>query len=117
MGEIGAAGDIVTGALLGRAFEPNAGEGGGHDALCLNCGAALVGSHCHMCGQAAHVHRTLHSMGHDLLPVAANGKPKPAATAPVEFSTTAIQSASTSARTATSGITADVLGGVSDVLG
>ncbi|MBO9499147.1 MAG: DUF3667 domain-containing protein [Novosphingobium sp.] len=69
MGEIDAAADVVTGALIARAVEPKAGEGhdGSHDALCLNCGTALVGPHCHRCGQAAHVHRSLSGIGHDLL--------------------------------------------------
>jgi hypothetical protein len=41
----------------------------GHTAerACLNCGTVLVGSHCHGCGQAAHVHRTLAAFFHDLL--------------------------------------------------
>jgi hypothetical protein len=34
---------------------------------CLNCGAALIGKHCHSCGQAAHVHRSLGAFFHDLL--------------------------------------------------
>lgn len=38
-----------------------------HEQACLNCGTALVGSHCHQCGQAAHVHRTLGAFVHDLL--------------------------------------------------
>jgi hypothetical protein len=70
MGEIEATGDIITGGLFGRSVEPRAGEashhGEGHG-LCLNCGTALIGPHCHRCGQAGHVHRTLHSIGHDLL--------------------------------------------------
>ena len=56
-GEIGAVGDIATGALLGREVEPRAGEihggkarGTGHG-LCLNCGTALIGDFCHACGQ------------------------------------------------------------------
>ncbi|MCW3834647.1 DUF3667 domain-containing protein [Sphingomonas canadensis] len=69
MGEIDAAGDIVTGALLGRAMEPHAGEGaeGGHGGTCLNCGTALIGPHCHQCGQTAHIHRSLGAIGHDIL--------------------------------------------------
>ena len=67
MGELDAAGEIVTGALLGRTVEPLAGEGGGHDAICLNCGTALIGSHCHSCGQSGHVHRTLSGMAHDIV--------------------------------------------------
>ena len=68
-GGIEAAGDIATGALIGRAFEPSAGEGHGsaEHGLCLNCGTALIGDYCHACGQAEHVHRTLSSILHDLL--------------------------------------------------
>jgi hypothetical protein len=69
-GEIGAVGDIATGALLGRAVEPRAGEvrgSGQPHGICLNCGTALVGHYCHVCGQSEHVHRTLGSIGHDLL--------------------------------------------------
>lgn len=71
-GEMAAVGDIATGALIGRAIEPRAGEAasvrGHHDhGLCLNCGTALQGDFCHACGQAGHVHRTLASIGHDLL--------------------------------------------------
>jgi len=68
-GGIEAAGDIATGALIGRAFEPHAGEGHGaaEHGLCLNCGTALIGDYCHACGQAEHVHRTLSSILHDLL--------------------------------------------------
>jgi hypothetical protein len=63
-----AAGDIATGALIGRAIEPNAGEGHGEGhGLCLNCGTALIGPHCHRCGQTAHVHRTIGAIGHELL--------------------------------------------------
>ena len=68
-GGIEVAGDIATGALLGRAVEPKAGEHG-HDAahgVCLNCGTALIGEFCHACGQKGHIHKTLSSIGHDLL--------------------------------------------------
>ncbi|MCC2977551.1 DUF3667 domain-containing protein [Sphingomonas sp. PL-96] len=76
MGEVETGGDVVAGGLVARAIEPSAGEGrahppahlGGHaHGLCLNCGTALIGAHCHRCGQAGHIHRTLHSVGHDLL--------------------------------------------------
>lgn len=64
-------GDIATGALSARALEPGHGESGddGHtdEAACLNCGTVLIGSHCHACGQAAHVHRTISAFFHDLL--------------------------------------------------
>lgn len=63
-------GDIAQGALTARAFEPGHGEqadGHTHETACLNCGTALVGPHCHECGQAAHVHKTLGAFFHDLL--------------------------------------------------
>lgn len=67
--DIGATADIVTGALVGRSFEPHAGEAHGHlssDMLCLNCGTRLVGEHCHVCGQAGHVHRSLGAIAHEI---------------------------------------------------
>jgi hypothetical protein len=68
MGEIDAACDIATGALLGRVVENRAGEThGDHEAMCLNCGTALLGAHCHACGQAGHVHRSLGAIGHEIL--------------------------------------------------
>ena len=61
-------GEAVTGGMMARAVEPSAGEEahevGGN---CLNCGAELVGSFCHRCGQKAHVHRTLSAFWHDLV--------------------------------------------------
>lgn len=68
-GEVGAAGDMVTGALWSRAVEPQAGEAharAGYGALCLNCGTRLIGAHCHACGQSVHVHRTVGAIGHEL---------------------------------------------------
>lgn len=67
-GELAGAADIITGAAIARAVEPSAGEE--HAATggdCLNCGAALIGAHCHQCGQKAQIHRTLHAFGHDIL--------------------------------------------------
>lgn len=65
-----AAGDIATGAFLGRSVGPAAGEQAsgahGHGA-CLNCGTLLIGEFCHACGQNGHVHKTIASIGHDLL--------------------------------------------------
>jgi hypothetical protein len=65
-------GDIAHGALAARALEPAHGEADQndkqtHEGVCLNCGTKLVGSHCHKCGQAAHVHRTLGAFFHDLV--------------------------------------------------
>ncbi len=41
-------------------------EGHTNESACLNCGAVLVGEHCHACGQHAHIHRTLGAFFHDL---------------------------------------------------
>ena len=60
-------GEAVTGGMIARAVEPGHGEAGDHDETCLNCGAALNGPYCHLCGQKGHVHRTLHAFWHDLL--------------------------------------------------
>jgi hypothetical protein len=66
-GGMEAVGDAVTGGLVARAIEPGAGEGLGEtDRICLNCGTDLIGPHCHNCGQAGHVHRTLMAWWHDL---------------------------------------------------
>jgi hypothetical protein len=63
-----AAADIMTGAVVARAVEPDAGEGGGPvSSKCLNCSTELIGAHCHSCGQKGNVHRTLHAFGHDFL--------------------------------------------------
>ncbi|UZK68432.1 DUF3667 domain-containing protein [Sphingomonas sp. S1-29] len=67
-GDLSAAGDFATGALLARTVEPTRGEA--HAAapdLCLNCGTALVGAYCHACGQAGHVHRSLGAIWHEIL--------------------------------------------------
>src|SRR5262245_18517156 len=61
-------GEAVTGGMLARAVEPEAGES--HEAgegACLNCGAVLTGPYCNQCGQKGHVDRTLSGFGHDLL--------------------------------------------------
>jgi hypothetical protein len=69
MPDLEALGDAATGAVLGRAVEPNTGaaDGHSHERNCLNCGAELVGDYCHACGQRAHVHRSLGAFFHDLL--------------------------------------------------
>ena len=69
MPDLEAVGDAVTGAVVGRAVEPKAGEADGHthETACLNCGCVLQGDYCHCCGQKAHIHRTLRGFGHDLL--------------------------------------------------
>lgn len=63
-------GDIAQGVLTSRAVEPDHGEaddGHTHESACLNCGTVLVGKHCHACGQAAHVHKSLGAFFHDFL--------------------------------------------------
>ena len=75
MGEIGAIGDIMSGAALARSVEPDTGvrndavarDGHTHEAACLNCATPLVGDYCHACGQRGHVHRTITAFMHDLL--------------------------------------------------
>jgi hypothetical protein len=68
MGEFDAAGEVVSGALLGRAIEQRHGEGHAeHGGICLNCGTTLLGPHCHRCGQAGHVHRTIGAIWHEIL--------------------------------------------------
>ena len=64
----GLLGDGVGRVIAARAIEPTAGENahGDHPAACLNCGTALMGRHCHACGQPAHVHRTIGAFFHDL---------------------------------------------------
>ena len=66
-GDIEAIGDVATGAAIARVIEPSAGEGHGDGAKCLNCGTALLGRHCHGCGQSAHIHRTLGGFAHDIV--------------------------------------------------
>lgn len=71
MGEFEAIGDLATGSMSARTVEPQAGEVGAdghtHEQSCLNCGTALAGNYCHVCGQHAHVHRKLRAFFHDLL--------------------------------------------------
>src|SRR5688572_6431754 len=64
-----AAADVITGGVIARAVEPAAGEAqdkAGHE-NCRNCGAVLTGAYCSNCGQASHLHRSLLSLGHDIL--------------------------------------------------
>jgi hypothetical protein len=65
-GEVEAAGEIATGALWARAVGGRPDSHGEHGGQCLNCGTALIGSHCHACGQSGHIHRSLGAIGHDL---------------------------------------------------
>jgi hypothetical protein len=66
-----AVGEAVTGGLLARAVEPQAGEasadGHTHETSCLNCGTRLSGAYCSVCGQKAHVHRSVRAFFQDFL--------------------------------------------------
>jgi hypothetical protein len=66
--EIEGIGEAVTGALAARAVEPSHGEEGGEgERLCANCSTELIGTHCHFCGQKAHIHRSIGAIAHDLV--------------------------------------------------
>jgi hypothetical protein len=70
MGDFDAIGDAVTGSLLARAVEPQAGEadsGHTHEKACLNCGTKLSGAYCYVCGQKAHVHRSVRGFFQDFV--------------------------------------------------
>ena len=72
-----AIGTASEGGLYSRAVSRGTGAGKGDgkidetghfaESTCLNCGTQLMGSHCHACGQKAHLHRTLSAIGHDLM--------------------------------------------------
>lgn len=67
-GELDMAGAIAEGGLWARTAEPKAGEASTHaHGKCLNCGTELLGPHCHQCGQAGHVHRSISAFWHDIL--------------------------------------------------
>jgi len=69
MSDLEALGTAVTGGMLARAVEPDAGEADGHthESSCLNCGAPLTGIYCAQCGQKAHVHRSLRAFMGDFV--------------------------------------------------
>ncbi|MFN3473783.1 MAG: DUF3667 domain-containing protein [Blastomonas sp.] len=66
--EFEAAGALAEGSLWARVAEPHAGEATAEaHGKCLNCSTVLTGPHCHQCGQAAHVHRSISAFWHDIL--------------------------------------------------
>ena len=74
MNDLGdAIGTAVEGGLYAKAVDKTAYEGKPTEqgqcanAQCLNCGTELIGSHCHSCGQRAHLHRTVRGFLHDLV--------------------------------------------------
>jgi hypothetical protein len=68
-GEVEAAGDVLTGAIVAGAVEGASGKQGpgAHGGKCPNCGATVDGAYCASCGQRAHLHRSLLHLGHDIL--------------------------------------------------
>jgi hypothetical protein len=62
-----AAENIATAATIARAVEPTSSQSLPDAHRCLNCGSPLESRYCRHCGQAAHVHRTIGSLFHDLL--------------------------------------------------
>jgi hypothetical protein len=66
--ETEAAGALIDASLVAHEIETTklAGAADAHGA-CLNCGAALHGRFCNVCGQAAHIHRSLLHLGEELL--------------------------------------------------
>ena len=66
--EAEAAGALIDAGLVAHEIEttrlPGAADAHG---ACRNCGAALQGRFCHVCGQVAHLHRSLLHLGEELL--------------------------------------------------
>ena len=70
MPDLEALGDAATGAVLAAAVEPKTGQaadGHTHERACLNCGTRLTGPYCAICGQKAHVHRSLRGFFQDMV--------------------------------------------------
>ncbi|SFR96084.1 DUF3667 domain-containing protein [Sphingomonas jatrophae] len=77
--DLEAAGDAVTGGLVAGAVErkpwwrPTRAKATAHESdhhahgACLDCGTQLIGPHCHVCGQAGHLHSTMGGFAHELL--------------------------------------------------
>ena len=88
MSIIDSIGSLFEGGLFARAVEPKAGERVREESFegaCLNCGAELVGPYCHVCGQTAHVHRTMGAFLHELLHGALHFEGKTFRTLPLLF--------------------------------
>ena len=67
--ETEAAGALIDAGLVAHEVETTrlAGGAGAAHGACRNCGAPLQGRFCHVCGQAAHIHRSLLHLGEELL--------------------------------------------------
>ena len=55
-----------TGIFMDRGSTGTAEALGQSSDCCLDCGAALLGPHCSICGQKARVHRNMMAIGHDM---------------------------------------------------
>ncbi len=60
-------GGLFAKAIDGRTKSEDLKDGHFAEGECRNCGTELLGSHCHSCGQKAHLHRTIGAFMHDLL--------------------------------------------------
>ena len=66
--DIETAGAMVTAGLAAHEIDnASAPASALHGATCANCGASLVGSFCHACGQRSHLHRSLTHLGEEFL--------------------------------------------------
>jgi len=68
--DIGTAAEVATEIILVKEIEKashHATGAAGHDHACANCNTSLQGSYCHVCGQAAHIHRSLLHLIEELL--------------------------------------------------
>ena len=66
--DIESAGAMVTAGLAAHQIDqPSSPPPADHGTTCANCGAALVGSFCHACGQRSHLHRSLVHLGEEFL--------------------------------------------------
>ncbi len=54
-----AVGQFADATLLGASLGHGGAGSQHHDEHCANCGAALAGRYCHVCGQRGHVHRSV----------------------------------------------------------
>jgi hypothetical protein len=57
--ELEAVGALATASLAAAAIDGGQDHGAAEHGICANCGARLGGAFCHVCGQSAHIHRSL----------------------------------------------------------
>ena len=58
---------VTAGLAAHQIDQASAPASADHGTTCANCGAALVGSFCHACGQRSHLHRSLAHLGEEFL--------------------------------------------------